>query len=90
MPSYLLAFVVSDFAYISNEDTLEEGETLQRVYAQSNQMDNTEFGLEAGIKIVKAQEEYFNIDYHLPKLDQIAIPDFQFGAMENWGFFVYT
>ncbi|MGP6206626.1 M1 family metallopeptidase [Cuniculiplasma sp. SKW3] len=30
-------------------------------------------------------EDYFNIKYQLPKLHLIAVPEFAFGAMENWG-----
>ncbi len=30
-------------------------------------------------------EDYFGIKYQLPKLHLIAVPEFAFGAMENWG-----
>jgi aminopeptidase N len=30
-------------------------------------------------------EDYYAIDYPLTKMDLIAVPDFAFGAMENWG-----
>lgn len=33
-------------------------------------------------------QEYFGINYSLPKQDMIALPDFP-GAMENWGLITY-
>jgi hypothetical protein len=32
---------------------------------------------------------YFDMPYTLPKLDMVAIPDFAFGAMENYGLVTY-
>uniref|UniRef100_A0A4W5MPT6 Aminopeptidase n=1 Tax=Hucho hucho TaxID=62062 RepID=A0A4W5MPT6_9TELE len=34
-------------------------------------------------------EVYYNTTYPLSKSDQIALPDFYFGAMENWGLVTY-
>ena len=34
-------------------------------------------------------ETEFGLDYPLPKLDLIAIPDFVTGAMEQWGLITY-
>ena len=43
------------------------------------------FALEAARKVLDACEEYYGIDYPLPKLDLLAIEEHAFGAMENWG-----
>jgi len=42
-------------------------------------------GVEFGRKALQYCEEYTAIAYPLSKLDLIAVPDFAFGAMENWG-----
>lgn len=42
-----------------------------------------------GAKILKFHENFFSVKYPLPKTDMAAIPDFSFGAMENWGLVTY-
>ena len=48
-----------------------------------------EFALDVAVKTLPFYREYFNIGYPLPKIDLVAIPDFAFGAMENWGLVTY-
>ena len=43
------------------------------------------YGLEFGTEALRYCEGYFRTPYPLRKLDLIAVPDFAFGAMENWG-----
>jgi tricorn protease interacting factor F2/3 len=41
--------------------------------------------LEVARASLEELERYYRIPYPLPKLDLIAVPEFPFGAMENWG-----
>lgn len=86
-PTYLIAFVVSDFASISG--TTEKG-FVQRVFARPNAIEDGAFALDTGLKSLSAFEKYFNIPFKLPKMDQAAIPDLNLIAMENWGLVLYV
>ena len=86
MSTYLLAFVVGDFEYI--EGKTQDG-TLVRVFTTPGKKDQAQFALSVAIKSLEFYNNYFGIDYPLPVLDMIAIPDFAAGAMENWGAVTY-
>uniref|UniRef100_U3JVG0 Aminopeptidase n=1 Tax=Ficedula albicollis TaxID=59894 RepID=U3JVG0_FICAL len=60
-----------------------------RVYAQPQQIHTAEYAANVTKIVFDFFEEYFNLNYSLPKLDKIAIPDFGTGAMENWGLITY-
>lgn len=80
MSTYLVFFGVGEFEFIRDAEDPRVGvATLpgKRPYAS--------FGLEFGRKALAFSENYYAIPYPLPKMDLIAIPDFAFGAMENWG-----
>lgn len=83
--TYILAFTISDFSYISNENITIP----QRAYARPNAVNGSEFILNVGIQMLDELEGYFGVNYSLPKLDQIAIPNFRYGAMENWGSVIF-
>lgn len=42
------------------------------------------FAANAAAETLNYFQEYFGIQYELPKIDSAAIPDFAAGAMENW------
>jgi len=50
---------------------------------------SAEYALKIAGKILRHYEEFFGIEYPLPKMDMIALPDFNAGAMENWGLITY-
>ncbi|KAM9754213.1 aminopeptidase N-like isoform 2-T2 [Menidia menidia] len=87
MSTYLLAFIVSDFAFIGSTT---DG-VLIRIFARRPAIAAGQgaYALNKTGPILKFFEEYYNSSYPLPKSDQIALPDFNAGAMENWGLITY-
>uniref|UniRef100_A0A8C7KKB6 Aminopeptidase n=1 Tax=Oncorhynchus kisutch TaxID=8019 RepID=A0A8C7KKB6_ONCKI len=87
MSTYLLAFIVSDYDYINSTND----NVLIRIYARKKAIADGqgEYALNKTGPILKFFEKYYNATYPLPKSDQIALPDFNAGAMENWGLITY-
>ncbi|KFM56599.1 Aminopeptidase N, partial [Stegodyphus mimosarum] len=81
MSTYLLAFIVSDFKSRSTPEF--------SVWSREAVLNTSTYALEVGPKILKFYESFFNVKYPLPKTDMVAIPDFNAGAMENWGLITY-
>ncbi|KAF6722116.1 Aminopeptidase N [Oryzias melastigma] len=87
MSTYLLAFIVCDYGYVNSTT----GGVLIRIFARKPAIDagQGDYALSITGPILKFFENYYNSSYPLPKSDQIAIPDFNAGAMENWGLITY-
>jgi aminopeptidase N/puromycin-sensitive aminopeptidase len=49
----------------------------------------TRFAVESAEFILPYFNKYFGIKYPMPKLDMVALPDFEAGAMENFGCITY-
>jgi tricorn protease interacting factor F2/3 len=80
MSTYLLFFGVGEF-HVTEHKT----DPRVRCVTLPGRTPYGGFGLEFGRKALEFCETYYQIPYALSKMDLIAVPDFAFGAMENWG-----
>nr|CAD7397318.1 unnamed protein product [Timema poppensis] len=81
MSSYLVAFVVSDFENTTNNFTAvwhRPGIDSQATYSSS-----------ISPRTIQVLEDFTRVPYPLTKMDEVAVPDFSAGAMENWGIVTY-
>lgn len=80
MSTYLVFFGVGEFEFLQ-----DRVDPRVRVATLPGLGHTTDVGLSFGRKALAYCEDYYGIDYPLAKMDLIAVPDFAFGAMENWG-----
>ena len=85
MSTYLVAFLVGDFQCTSGE---QDGVAI-RVCATPDKVQLTPFALNIAKYVLHYYNDYFGIPYPLKKLDLIGLPDFEAGAMENFGAITY-
>ncbi|XP_051918183.1 aminopeptidase Ey-like [Hippocampus zosterae] len=87
MSTYLLAVVISDYTHLT--DT--QGDILLRIWARKKALEQGQGSYARNVTrpVLEFLQFYCNISYPLRKLDQIALPDFYYGAMENWGLVTY-
>lgn len=71
--TYLVAFVVSEFPHLTGNISRP---ILQRVYARTTAMNQSDLIFELSEPMLDKMIEYFRVDYPLPKLDLIALPGF--------------
>jgi aminopeptidase N/puromycin-sensitive aminopeptidase len=85
MSTYLVAFLVGDFQCVSGSS---DGVPI-RACATPERVQYAHFAVESAEYILHYYDNYFGIKYPMPKLDMIGIPDFEAGAMENFGAITY-
>ncbi len=87
MSTYLLAFVVGDLVKYESKTKTGVDVTL---YACSGQNpDHLAFAADITVKALEFFEDYFGVAYPMTKSDQVALPEFESAAMENWGLITY-
>ena len=86
MPTYLVAVAVGKFDVLEGQS----GRVKLRILTAPGKRDLGAYAMSATQKILPFYNEYFGVDYVLPKLDQIAVPSTRDGAMEDWGLISYN
>lgn len=83
MSTYLLAFIVSEFAIRENAPKTFN------VYSRPKAFAQTEYSFNVGQQILAKLDGLFDYKYYsvpeITKMSMAALPDFDAGAMENWG-----
>ena len=87
MSTYLLAFVTGEMHKKSAKTKSGVAVNVWSTVAQP--VDSLEFAAEVSKGCIEFFEDYFGVPYPLSKLDNVALPDFAVGAMENWGLLTY-
>ena len=87
MSTYLLAFVLGRF-HKSTVHTLQ-GLPVTTYCALNHNPKTLPFANRIAATAISYYNDKFDTEYPLPKLDQVALPDFEAGAMENWGLVTY-
>ncbi len=85
MSTYLVAFLVGDFKCTEGKS---DGVPI-RACSTPDKVELTRFAVESAKYVLHYYDTYFGIKYPMPKLDMVALPDFEAGAMENFGCITY-
>jgi aminopeptidase N len=86
MSTYLVAMLIGDFDCIEGG---ADGIPIRVCGPPGRAAQLGQFALSAAEQSIRFYDEYYGIKYPFGKLDMIAIPDFEAGAMENAGAITY-
>ncbi len=86
MPSYIVTIAVGPFEYVPIPGLSVPG----RIITPKGQTAMAAEAVRLAPPLLSRLEEYFGIPYPYAKLDQIAVPEYVYGAMENAGLITYT
>lgn len=87
MSTYLLAWVAGPLKSVSTVN--KNGVRVSSYCALNQPVESLLFANETAARALEYYDAKFQVKYPLPKLDQVALPDFEAGAMENWGLITY-
>src|SRR5436305_3073907 len=86
LSSYLIALCIGELAS-SAPQKVRNYEV--RTWAVPQKQALTAFGQDVAVSVLPLLEDYFGQPYAYGKVDQVGVPDFEAGAMENAGLITY-
>jgi len=86
LSSYLVALAVGEVVPTPTETVRE---VPVQTWSTPEKKHLAAFGQQVAVNVLPRLEDYFGLPYAFGKLDQIGIPDFEAGAMENAGLITY-
>lgn len=87
MSTYLLAFVIGEM-HCAQAKT-KSGVEIRTWATVAQPAELTKYANDEAVKLLDFFIDYFRTPFPLKKCDQVALPDFESGAMENWGLITY-
>jgi len=87
MSSYLLAFVIGELHSVSAK--AKDGTIVSSWATVAQPKSHLEYANTEAIRCLEFFNDYFETPFPLPKVDQVALPDFDSLAMENWGLITF-
>lgn len=87
MSTYLLAFVYGEMHGVEGKS--KRGVEVRSWATVAQPKEHLEYANQEAIDVLDFFEGYFQTPFPLPKVDQVALPDFESLAMENWGLITF-
>lgn len=87
MSTYLLAWAFGDIHCV--EAKTKRGIVMRTWASVAQPKPFLQYANDQAVRTLDFFEDYFDTPFPLTKCDQIALPDFESGAMENWGLITY-
>jgi tricorn protease interacting factor F2/3 len=86
MSTYLVYLGIGEF----DEKSEKFKNTKIILVAPKDALKSTNFPIDIAKKSISFYQDYFNINYVMPKMHLISVPEFDLGAMENWGALTFS
>ncbi len=86
LPTYLVALVIGP---LEAHPPIAVRSVPVRTFAQPQKLALTGFAQDVAAEMLPRLEDYFGVPYAFKKLDQVALPEFEAGAMENAGLITF-